>query len=172
MIRDHRPDFVLIQETKMKKDLVGKISFCSSMEGHAINVEGASGGLLTLFNHKHFQVTTIHNEGNILLCKVFHMYSKDSWFLLNAYTPNTKQERKVYWAKLSSLIQNCNLNKGIIMGDFNTSLFDEEKYGGLALDQDSKMDLSLFINSLALLDVELAGGIFTWSNRHSGSECI
>lgn len=43
MIRDHRPNFMLIQETKLKKDLVGKISFSNSMDGEAMNFEGASG---------------------------------------------------------------------------------------------------------------------------------
>ena len=56
------------------------------------------------------------------------------------------------------------------MGDFNTPLFDEKKSGGLALDLDSKIDLSNFINSLTLLDIDLFGGTFTWSNRHLGSE--
>ena len=52
---------MLIQETKMKKDLVGKISFSSCMDGEATNAKGASRGLLKIFNHKHFQATTIHN---------------------------------------------------------------------------------------------------------------
>ena len=44
------------------------------------------------------------------------------------------------------------------MGDFNTPLFDDEKLGGMALDLDSKLDLSNFINSLAFMDVDLLGG--------------
>ena len=42
------------------------------------------------------------------------------------------------------------MNKGIIMGDFNTPLSNDEKLGGMALDLDSKLDLSNFINILAL----------------------
>lgn len=34
------------------------------------------------------------------------------------------------------------------------------------------MDLSNFINNLALLDVDLLGGIYTWSNKRIGSDCI
>ena len=58
------------------------------------------------------------------------------------------------------------------MGDFNTSLFDEEKIGGLSLALDSMLDLFDFINSLALLDVDLSSGVFTWSNRCVRSEYI
>ena len=57
----------------MKKDLLGKISFSNNMAGEATNFEGTSGGLLTLFNNKHFKVTSMYNEVNVLFCKVFHM---------------------------------------------------------------------------------------------------
>ena len=90
MIRDHRLDFMLIQETKMKKDLVTKISFSNNMDGEATNFEGAFRGLLTFYNNKHFLVTTIYNEGNSLLCKVLRINRKYSWFLLNVYAPNSK----------------------------------------------------------------------------------
>ena len=58
------------------------------------------------------------------------------------------------------------------MGDFNTPLVDEEKKGGLPLDWESKHDLSNFINGLALLDLDLMGGAFTWSNKCIGQDCI
>lgn len=59
------------------------------MVGEATNSEGVSRGLLTLFNNKNFKVTSMYNEGNTLLCKMFHMNSNDSWFLLNVYAPNS-----------------------------------------------------------------------------------
>ena len=65
-----------------------------------------------------------------------------------------------------------NVNKGIIMGDLNFHLTDGEKYGGLTPDQESKLDLSNFIHDLAVMDVDLLGGRFTWSNRRVGGECI
>ena len=142
------------------------------MEGEATNSQSVLGGLLTLFNYKYFKVTSIYNEGNNLLCKVFYMNSNDSWFLLNVYAPNFKRKRKDYWTKLFSIIQNTNLNKGIIMGYFNSPLSNEEKIGDLTPNLDGKLDLSNFINSLALLDVDILGGVFTWFSRRIGSEFI
>ena len=69
-------------------------------------------------------------------------------------------------------MQSRNLKKGIIMGDFNTPLVDEEKKGGLTPDWESKQDLSSFINGLAFLDLDLMGGAFIWSNKHIGQDCI
>lgn len=159
---------MLIQETKMKKDSLAKIKFSNTMSGEASDSEGASGGLLTLFNNKQFRFEIEYNDGNILFCRVFHMYSNESWFLLNLYAPNNKRERKNYWSKVGELVQTSNLKKGIIMGDFNTLLVDEEKKGSLALDWESKQDLSSFINRLAFLDMDLSGGAFTWANKRIG----
>ena len=58
------------------------------------------------------------------------------------------------------------------MGDFNSPLSNDDKSGGLASNQESKLDLLNFINNLAFMDVDLLGGRFTWSNRTVGGECI
>ena len=131
------------------------------MNGEATNSEGTAGGVLTLYNKKAYQMSTILNEGNALLCKVFHVYSNDSWFLLNVYAPNSKRERREFWEKTLDVIWRTDINKGIIMGDFNTPLSDDEKIGGMASNLDSKLDLSNFINSLAFMDMDLLGGRFT-----------
>lgn len=56
---------------------------------------------------------------------MFHLHSNDYWFLLSVYAPKSKRERKYYWNKIFDMVYNSNLNKGIIMGDFNTPLTDE-----------------------------------------------
>ena len=58
------------------------------------------------------------------------------------------------------------------MGDFNTPLSDDEKLGGMTPDLDSKLDLSNFINSLAFMDMDLLGGRFTQSSKHTRGDCI
>ena len=52
VIRDQIPDILLIQETKMKKEVLGKISFGNNMVGEAMDPEGVSRGFLNLFNNK------------------------------------------------------------------------------------------------------------------------
>ncbi len=172
MIRDQRPDVFLIQETKMKKERMENIKFNNSMQGIASNSEGASGGLLLLFNDKYFNIVAEYDEDNILFCRVQHLHTNDSWFLVNIYAPNNKRDRKNFWTKVGNMVQDCDIKKGIIMGDFNTPLEDKEKKGGMPPDWESKQDLSNFINNLALMDVELKGGSFTWSNKRKGHDCI
>ena len=96
--------------------MVGKLSFNKNMSNEATDLEGAIGRVLILYNKKAFQISTIHNEGNSLLCKVSHAQSGDSWFILNVYAPNVKRERRVFWAKILDVIHNSNINKGVIWG--------------------------------------------------------
>ena len=156
----------------MKRDLVSRISFSNSFSYEASDSEGASGGVLTLYNSRAFKLTPLFSSSNALLCKVFHFQSNDSWLILNLYAPNTKKERNCFWIKLLGILSKCILIKGIIMGDFNSPLSDADKMGGHAPDQDSKRDLALFIQHLAFLDLDLQGGSFTWSNRRIGGDSI
>lgn len=96
LIRDQCPDILMIQETKMKKDILRNIRFSSFMSGVASDAEGAFGGVLTLFSTKNFRVEVVFNEDNILLCHVHHIQPNEKWFLLNLYAPNKKRERNNY----------------------------------------------------------------------------
>ena len=108
------------------------------MKGEALDSEGASGGLLILYKSKQFKVNIIYNDGNILLGRTLHNCTKESWFLMNIYAPNNKKQRKCYWHKVEEMVQKLDIKKGIIMGDFNSPLADEEKLGGVASYWESK----------------------------------
>ena len=86
----------MIQETKMKKESLRSIKFSNMMSGEVSDSIGASRGILTLYKTNVFIVETIINEGNILLCSVFQIQSKDFWFFLNLYAPNNKRDRKSF----------------------------------------------------------------------------
>lgn len=78
----------------MKREMVNKISFSKSMSSEATDLEGASGGVMILYNHRTFKLSPIFGADYVLLCKVTHNQSNDVWFLLNLYAPNSKRERK------------------------------------------------------------------------------
>ena len=82
MIRDHRLDLFLIQETKMKKEKFEKISFGKGMRNTTTNLDWASGGLLTIWKEA-FKANIIFDEGNIFLMNFYDLKTLDRWFLLN-----------------------------------------------------------------------------------------
>lgn len=60
----------------------------------------------------------------------------------------------------------------MVMGDFNTPLLNVEKFGGSQINWDSKSGLSDFININALIDLDLQGASYTWTNRRIGHDLI
>ncbi|XP_057853629.2 uncharacterized protein LOC131063743 [Cryptomeria japonica] len=62
--------------------------------------------------------------------------------------------------------------KWILLRDFNTPLSSLEKAGGMPTSNESKQYLVDMINSLGLLDLDLLGAKFTWSNIRSEGDLI
>ncbi|KAH9298637.1 hypothetical protein KI387_030319, partial [Taxus chinensis] len=60
----------------------------------------------------------------------------------------------------------------LIMGDFNTPLNPGEKFGGNSDFSISMEDFAGFISTLNLMDIELHGNQYTWSNRRIGENLI
>ena len=58
------------------------------------------------------------------------------------------------------------------MGDFNTPLFPLEKIGGIIDLLESMKDLLDFINTHDLINIDLKGNPFTWSNNRKGEDLI
>ena len=96
MIRDQRPDVFLIQETKMKKENIEKVSFGKDMKNMAIDSDGALGGLLSIWKES-LEANIIFNEGNIFLMNFFNPKDHVRLFLLNLYAPNTRNSRRILW---------------------------------------------------------------------------
>ena len=67
MIRDQRPNIMMIQENKMKKDSLGKIKFSNMMSVEASNLEGVSGHLLILF----YSITNILELNQNIMMVIF-----------------------------------------------------------------------------------------------------
>lgn len=58
------------------------------------------------------------------------------------------------------------------MVDFNTPLKEDAKMGGLPLQLEGRKDLMDFSNDQDLMDVDLQGINYTWTNRRTSSDLI
>ena len=79
----------------MKKEKVEKISFGKGIKNTATYLDGASGGLLTIWKES-LETSIIFDEGNIFLMNFFNPKDQMRWFLLNLYVPNTKNSRRIF----------------------------------------------------------------------------
>lgn len=59
-----------------------------------------------------------------------------------------------------------------MLGNFNVLLYEHEKKGGNTSHLEGRLDLMDFINKEDLMDMDLQGIDFMWSNKRVGYECI
>lgn len=60
----------------------------------------------------------------------------------------------------------------IVRGDFNVTLHEDEKLGGLKFEQQEVIDFAFFINNYSLSKVKFLGSSFTWWNGRIERDCI
>lgn len=131
-------------------------------------VEGAFRGVATLWN-------LVAGNGSLICSSKFYLITKHRmgdkvWNFFNVYAPNTRNGRYNLWEELSIFLsQNRNT---FCMGDFNSLLYPSEKVGGMIDFNDSMKDLANFINNNYLMDMEMHGVKFTWSNNRKGVDLI
>ena len=88
------------------------------------------------------------------------------------YATNINNSRKKAWETLSNIKRKNYYGRWVFLGDFNVPLYDHEKKGGNVSQLDGRLDLMDFINKEGLMDLNLHGIEFTWSNKRTSDECI
>lgn len=116
--------------------------------------------------------TILNASKYLMVAKITSIDHKENWYIVNIYAPNNKNLRKKVWDTLSNLKCKDYFSRWIIMGDFNVPLYDHEKKGGNVSQLEGRLDLMDFINKEGLIDMDLHGMQFTWSNKRDGNECI
>lgn len=167
MVRDNQSDIILIQETKMSAKKVFKIKnmFFKDCGCQVVDSDGASSGVETFWNPKMVVRTKLFSFENHVASSFLCFRENFSWVLSNIYAPNSKSVCKHFWDRLNSFKAQFHFPNWLVMGDFNTPLNDVDKSEGSQIVDDSLLDLLNFINDNLLLDLDLGGASYTWSNR-------
>ena len=132
--REQKPDFLLLQETKMNKEKAEQIKAFKNYTINASSSEGASGGTILIASKY------------LMIAKITSVDQKEGWYIVNIYAPNIKHLRKKVWDSISNFKSKDYSRRWIIMGDFNVPLYDHEKLGGNASQLEGRLDLMEFIN--------------------------
>ncbi|XP_059067365.1 uncharacterized protein LOC131858218 [Cryptomeria japonica] len=172
LVREHKPDIVIIQETKMNKEKVEKIKLFKDGEVFSGISDGASGGIAIFWNLRRVSGEPVKQDINLDFIRFHHIGDGTSLLLTNIYAPNNRFGRRKFWKKLEAIRVLYKEDMWIVMGDFNTPLQDNEKFGGVPSQLESRMVLLNFINNQGLHDIELQGAKFTWMNRRMGDDLI
>ena len=99
LVANHKPTILLIQETKLG---YFDNTVIRSLDGVSVETEGASGGLITLWNKDCFSVKAcIFNKRCIILAWEMLALKQEVTFC-NVYAPNIESKRKKLWDFLIS----------------------------------------------------------------------
>lgn len=119
-----------------------------------------------------FSGSVLKESKNFMVVKMTNLLQNSVWFVVNMYYPNSRNSRKKVWNTLSNIKNKEQNGRWIFMGDFNVPIYDQEQKGNNASQLEGRLDLLEFINNEGLMDMDLHGVEFTWTNKRVGNECI
>ncbi|GKV50169.1 hypothetical protein SLEP1_g56882 [Rubroshorea leprosula] len=163
LVREERPDFLFLQETKLERIDVGicKLLWNSDeFEWVAKASSGASGGLLCLWDRRHFvKREEFTGDGYVGISGEWGV-NKQECSLINVYGPNDRQKRAKMWEELRKRVIDKE-GRWLIAGDFNAVRGPEEKRGKTGVSSDMR-DFEEFIVTTGIVDVKLTNRHYTW----------
>ena len=102
-VREQKPNFLLLQETKMEKEKVEQIKSFKDYCLKASSSKGALGGTLMLWKSKYYSRTILNASKHLMVVKITSIDHNKVWYIVNVYAPNTKNLRKKVWNTLSHI---------------------------------------------------------------------
>ena len=130
MAINHRPSIMVITETRVGGDRVGRI-----IEGLPFDVFittdtiGFTGGLWILWKKEDAKVNLLTSTEQEIHATIKVCSTNHSWLIFAIYASPKIAERRLIWSNLSEVAKLHNL-PWLMLGNFNEVLCGEDKYGG------------------------------------------
>lgn len=156
---------ILLQETKLNKEEETKLEKkIGSWNIKLHESRGASRGLGFIWNPSKVSLDILNSNKNWLSSRVKSIKTNLQFILVNIYGPTYNTDKKLLWDEITLFINNHNKDL-ILLGDFNTILNIDEKYGGIQKSSQASKDFKYWCDSNNLIDILLNNGNYTWNNR-------
>lgn len=163
LVATENPDILFIQETKM--ELINS-RLCYSLWGNSdcdfvfLPSIGRSGGLLSIWSRKHFQLQISFSGEGFL--GISGLLAGNISNFINVYSPCNISEKRLLWNNIIDEIRNRGGDSWCVLGDFNSVTDPSEKKGNCPFSSSEIRDFNKFILDAGLLDIPLAGRKYTW----------
>jgi len=174
VIQQEKPTIVFLQETKSNSTILEKILRkiwvgCSSV---TVDASGASGGLAIIWNPQLLTLQDFH-ASHFFIQATFHLTGTDIHsHLSNVYFPQQLNQKLALLDTLTILNSNRQFPLWIGGGDFNFIRALEEKSGDREKLEGDSIGFRNYIQNNHLMDIHTSNGVYTWSNKCSGSQRI
>lgn len=159
-------DIILIQESKM---MAPSTSFFRSLGGSRVDVWcsldaiGSAGGILIGWSSRKFSVINTIRLTHSLTVELHSRTWNKNVCITSVYGPCDDNQREAFFQELLTLHHSL-AGPWLVGGDFNFTKGVEERRGNPQSRKDTLRFLDL-ISHLCLIDLDLKGRQFTWSNR-------
>ncbi|KAG5586396.1 hypothetical protein H5410_046830 [Solanum commersonii] len=87
------------------------------------------------------------------------------FYLTRVYGMHTIADRKHLWTGLTQ-VTNAVTEPLVIVGDFNSILHGDDRFGGNAVMDGEVQDFKKFIETTSMIGMRCLGRIYTWTNGH------
>jgi exonuclease III len=123
---------------------------------------GPQGGILVMWDTKVVEKLEDAVGNFSVSCKFQCVLTRQEWVFIGVYGPQTNRDKLLMWEELAGLYSWWG-SLWCVGGDFNVVRFPSERSGGQCLST-AMQGFSDFIAALGLIDPQLEGGTFTWTN--------
>ena len=168
LIREHRFQFIGLQETMQPNIDDQFLKYIDPLQSYLWKwtpSNGRSGGILIGINIDRFDVGGFSEGEYMLQMNLWDKKERSKWNLIVVYGAAQNVRKDSFLSELASF---CSRNKDpfLIGGDFNIIRFPYEKNKPSAISRFTNT-FNAIIAAYELIDVNMSGGRFTWSNNHS-----
>ncbi|XP_072074331.1 uncharacterized protein [Arachis hypogaea] len=143
---------------------------CGLTMWHIVDPNGRADGLILAWREG-IDVDIVEAEEFYIAARVKDNCLGECWLFIGVHLSHNDQLRSVQYNTISTMIQQ-HCGRVVVAGDFNAIASPNEKEGGGEKYPTSIANFNYFIGENMLVDLEMVGRRYTWSNRRSGEELI
>ncbi|RVW32661.1 Transposon TX1 uncharacterized 149 kDa protein [Vitis vinifera] len=136
----------------------------------AVNARGAAGGVVVFWDKRVLELVGLEVGIFSISCRFKNCEDGFTWFFTGVYGPTLKSYREPFWEELGA-IRGLWSDPWCIGGDFNVIRFPSERSREGRLSGTMRR-FSEVLDELALRDLPLQGGPYTWSEGLNGQSRV
>uniref|UniRef100_A0A803NSP5 CCHC-type domain-containing protein n=1 Tax=Cannabis sativa TaxID=3483 RepID=A0A803NSP5_CANSA len=158
------PDVLFLMETKVHNSKMGSIwRRLGFSDAVIVDPVGSAGGLCLCWRAG-IDIEVVSFQQLTISVKFSNTLNCACWMGLFVYGPPIRSERRAFWEDLA-LVTSSLSGSWALLGDLNSILNDQEKFGGMACSPREVSDLSNFLLISGGVDLGSVGNFFTWTNN-------
>ncbi|GMI69972.1 hypothetical protein HRI_000666500 [Hibiscus trionum] len=158
VIRKHRFDMALLQESKLKELIPSMVAGMWYSDGFEFSFSpsvGASGGILAIWEGDRFVLESVEIERHFVMLHGRWKHEDMVCCFMVVYAPCEVSEQEGLWLRLVTAIDSYS-GPWCVVGDFNAVLRPSERAGCSSLSRGMTSFVS-FVNDACLIDFPLRG---------------